>query len=212
MKLTKADARPQSGGKKFVSRADAVVLMIASAAAAFATTVMTVSGLIGYTGGPVTLALPVATTEHAATGLMPGVTGHFTAVEATLPALPSGPAALLAWAAALNQIGFLAVLVLVFLLAYRLRSEILFNPGSAWTVGSCGAVLALFATTGQILDAIARGRLAEMIGANTRIPGESHSFAADFNIAPLMLGLVLMLVAGAFQYGRRLQHDTDGLV
>ena len=30
-----------------------------------------------------------------------------------------------------------------------------------------------------------------MIGANARIPGEFHSFAADFNIAPLMLGLVL---------------------
>ena len=59
---------------------------------------------------------------------------------------------------------------------------------------------------------IARGRLAEMIGANARIPGESHSFPADFNIAPSMLGLVLMLVAGVFQYGWRLQHDTEGLV
>lgn len=212
MKMTKAGARPQSGGKNFVSRADAVALMIASAAAALATTVMTVSGLIGYTSGPVTLALPVATTHHTATGLTPGVAGHFTSLEATLPALPSGPGELLAWAGSLNQIGFLAVLALVFLLAHRLRSEILFTPGSAWIVGSCGAVLASAGTVGQILDAIARSRLAEVVGANARTPGESYGFSADFNFAPLMLGLVLMLVAGVFQYGRRLQHDTEGLI
>ena len=51
-----------------------------------------------------------------------------------------------------------------------------------------------------------------MVGANARTPGESYGFSADFNIAPLMLGMVLMLVAGVFQYGRRLQHDTEGLV
>lgn len=211
MKLANAVIRPQGGRKKFVSKADAVALMIASGAAAAVTTVMTVSGLIGYTRGPVTLTLPVATTQHTATGLMPGITGHFTAVDATLPALPPGPGALPAWAATLNQIGFLAVLALVFLLAHRLRSENLFTPGSAWIVGSCGAALASFGSVGQILDAIARGRLAEIIGANARAPGESHSFSADFNIAPLALGLVLMLVAGVFQYGRRLQKDTAGL-
>ena len=145
--------------------------MIAAAAAALATTVMTVSGIIGYTSGPVTLVLPVTTTHHAATGLMPGVTGHFTAMEATLPARPSGPGGLLAWAASLNQIGILAFLALMFLLAHRLRSEILFTPGSAWIVGTCGAVLASTGTVGQILDAIARSRLAEMIGANARTRG-----------------------------------------
>ena len=35
---------------------------------------------------------------------------------------------------------------------------------------------------------------------------------AEFNIAPLAIGLVLLLVAGVFQYGRRLQKDTEGLV
>lgn len=212
MKLTKADTPPRSGGKKFVSRADAVAIMITAAAVALATTAMTVAGLIGYATGPVTLELPVATTAHTATGLLTGVTGHFTAVEATLPAVPSGPAALLVWGGMLNQIGFLAGLALVFLLAYRLRSEILFTPGSARIIGVCGAVLAVFGTIGQILDAIARSRLAELIGANARTPGEAYSFSADFDLAPLLLGLVLILVSGVFQFGRRLQEDTEGLV
>lgn len=212
MKLTKNDVRPENVGKKVVSRVDAVVFMIASAAAALLTTVTTVAGIIGYINGPVTLVLPVATANHAATGLLPGVAGHFTAMEATLPTLPPGPGGLLAWADSLNQIGILALLALVFLLAHRLRSETLFTSGSVWIVGACGAALTLFGTVGQILDSIARSRLAEVIGANAHTPGEAYSFSAYFNLAPLVLGLVLMLVAGVFQFGRRLQQDTEGLV
>lgn len=212
MKLTKDERRPENGGKKVVSRADAVVFMIASAAAAFLTTVATIAGLIGYTNGPVTLVLPVATENHAATGLLPGVTGHFTAMEATLPTFPSGPGGLLAWADALNQIGILALLAMVFLLAHRLRSEALFTSGSAWIVGACGAALTVFGTVGQILDSIARSWLAELIGANARTTGAAFSFSAEFNLAPLVLGSVLVLVAGVFQFGRRLQQDTEGLI
>jgi hypothetical protein len=212
MKLTNDEVRPVNAGKKVVSKGDALVFMIGSAAVALLTTVTTVAGLIGYTSGPVTLELPVATANHAATGLLPGVTGHFTDMEATLPTLPAGPGGLLAWADSLNQIGVLALLALVFLLARRLRSETLFTSGSAWIVGACGAALAGFGTVGQILDSIARSPLAELIGANAHTPGEAFSFSAHFNLAPLVLGLVLALVAGVFQFGRRLQHDTEGLV
>jgi hypothetical protein len=212
MKVTKDDRRPENGGKKVVSRADAVVFMIASATIALLTTGATIAGLIGYTSGPVTLVLPVATANHAATGLLPGVTGHFTAMEATLPTLPSGPGGLLAWADSLNQVGILALLALVFLLAHRLRSEALFTSGSAWIVGACGAALTLFGTGGQILDSIARSWLAELIGINARTTGAAFSFSADFNLAPLVLGLVLVLVAAVFQFGRRLQQDTEGLI
>lgn len=91
MKVTKDDRRPENGGKKVVSRADAVVFMIASATIALLTTGATIAGLIGYTSGPVTLVLPVATASHAATGLLPGVTGHFTAMEATSQLSPQVP-------------------------------------------------------------------------------------------------------------------------
>ncbi|MDQ0732349.1 hypothetical protein QFZ57_003143 [Arthrobacter sp. B1I2] len=42
--------------------------------------------------------------------------------------------------------------------------------------------------------------------------GESPVFPAEFNLAPFMLGLALLLVAGVFEYGRRLHRDTEGLV
>jgi uncharacterized membrane protein len=210
MKLARGAA--ENGQKKFVSRTDAIFLMFASAVAALVTTAVTVSGTVALFTGAVTLVLPVATSHQTATGLSLGAAGHFTSVEATMPVLPSGPAANLAWAGVLNQVGILAILALVFLLAYRLQGRILFTARSAHIVGAAGIVLAVAGMAGQVLDGVGRSLLAEMIGVNARAPGESPAFSAQFNIAPLMLGTVLLLVAGVFEYGRRLQKDSEGLV
>ncbi|WP_240721375.1 hypothetical protein [Pseudarthrobacter sp. NamE5] len=186
--------------------------MVASAIAAIATTAATVSGTVALFTGPVTLVLPVATPHQPATRLSLGAAGHFTSVEATIPVLPSGPALSLALAGFLNQVGILAILALVFLLAYRLQGNILFTAKSAHLVGAAGVVLAVSGIVGQVLDAVGRSRLAEMIGANARLSGESQVFSAEFDTAPLMLGIALLLVAAVFEYGRRLQKETEGLV
>jgi len=210
MKVTLGSA--ETGQNKVVSRADAIFLMVASAVAGLVTTAATVFSTVALFTRPVTLVLPVVTSHQAATGLSLEATGHFTSVEATIPVLPSGPAANLAWAGVLNQVGILAILALVFLLAYRLQTRILFTPGSAHIVGAAGVLLAVAGMAGQVLDGLGRSRLAEMIGANPRIRGESQIFSAEFNLAPFMLGIALLLVAGVFEYGRRLQKDTEGLV
>lgn len=189
-----------------------MALMIASSAAAFATTAMTVAGIIGFFTRPATLTLPLSTTQLAPDGLHLGAEAHFTAVEATLPALPAGEAVLLAWAGALNHIGILAVLALLFLLAFRLKGENLFTAGSVWIIGTCGAVLAVAGSVGQVLDQVARNRLAEAIGINARTAEAGFSFAGNFDIAPAVAGFVLILVAGVFQFGGRLQKDIEGLV
>lgn len=204
--------RRTPGSRSVVSKTDAVVLMVASSAAAVATTALTISGIAAYFAGPVTLTLPLATRHWAPDDLSLGAKAHFTSVEATIPALPAGEAALLAWAGALNHLGVLAVLALLFLLAFRLKGENLFTAGSVWIVGACGAVLAVAGSVGQVLDQITRSRLAEAIGVNARTAGESISFTADFNLGPVIAGMVLILVAGVFQFGGRLQKDTEGLV
>lgn len=212
MKLTKEPARPAPGRRRFVSKADAVLLMIVSAAAAVATTAMTIAGMIAGFTGPVTLALPVGRSPQRLTGLEMGASAHYTEIAATIPSVPVNEAALLAWSGALNQTCFLAVAGLLFLLALRLRGDILFTAGSGWIVGSCGVVLAAAGSAAQILDSAARDRLAELIGANPRVPDETVLFVANFTIAPALAGLVLVLVAGVFQFGRRLQKDTEGLI
>ena len=210
MKWTKNRQRP--GEKKVVSRADAVAIMITAGTAAAVTTFLTASGIIETFTGPVTLTLPLHSAHESPTGLGLDSVARFTSMEATIPALPSGEAVLLAWAGVLNQVSFLAVMALLFLLAFRLRGENLFTPSSAWIVGACGAVLVLAGTVAQALGAAARNRLAELIDANQRTPGESILFVADFNLLPLLAGIVLVLVAGVFQFGRRLQRDTEGLI
>jgi hypothetical protein len=206
--LEQTENRRQSGQGKVVSRADAVAIMTVAAIAAAATTVLTIAGIIANFAGPVTLTLPLHSSPQDPTGLELGATARFTAMEATIPGLPSGEAALLAWAGVLGQVSVLAVAALLFLLALRLRGENLYTPASAWIVGACGVVLALAGSAGQVLDAVARTRVARLIAAN----GQSDGFAAGFNFTPLVAGVVLVLIAGVFRFGRRLQKDTEGLV
>lgn len=202
------ESRRPSGQRKVVSRTDAVAIMAIAAMVAAVTTFLTVTSIIATFAGPVTLTLPLHSSPQDPAGLELDTTARFTAMEATIPALPLGEAGLLAWASVLFQVSVLAVAALLFLLALRLRGENLFTPASAWIVGGCGVVLALAGSAGQVLDAIARTRVARLIAAN----GQTDGFAADFNFAPMLSGIVLVLVAGVFQFGRRLQRDTEGLV
>ena len=206
--MEQTENRRQSGQGKVVSRADAVAIMTVAAIAAAATTVLTIAGIVATFAGPVTLTLLLHSSPQDPAGLELGATARFTAMEATIPALPSDEAALLAWAGVLGQVSVLAVAALLFLLALRLRGENLFTPASAWIVGACGVVLALAGSAGQVLDAVARTRVARLIAAN----GQSDGFAAGFNFTPLVAGVILVLNAGVFQFGRRLQKDTEGLV
>jgi hypothetical protein len=213
MKLAKHTGRPSEDRKReVVSRTDAAVLMIGSAVVAAVTTVMSVVGIIGLLTGPATLTLPVDGGTRPSGSLGIGAQAHFSAVEATIPALPGTEAGLLAWAAVLTQVAVLAFLGLLFLLAVRLHGAVLFTRGSVWVIGACGAAIAVAGTAGQVLDALARTRLADALGLNPdRIPG-SVLFEGTISLVPVVAGIALIFIAGVFQFGGRLQKDTEGLV
>ena len=208
--MNMATQRRSAGQKQFVSRVDAIAIMAGAALAAVASTVWTVSGVVATLTGPVTLTLPLNDASQQPGGLLLDATARFSAIEATIPVLPSAEAAQLAWAGVLNQLSFLAVAALLFLLAFRLQRRSLFTPSSSWIISGCGLVLAGAGSVAQVLDGLARTGAARLIGAPGR-PGDVL-FAGDFNAAPLIAGTVLVLVAGAFQFGRRLQKDTEGLI
>jgi len=212
MKLAKHTGRPSENRKReVVSRTDALVLMVGSAVIAAGSSVMSVVGIADIFSGPVTLTLPVDPTQKVA-GLELGAEARFSAVDATIPALPGAEAGQLAWAAALTQVGVLAVLTLLFLLAFRLRGDTLFTRGSVWIIGACGAALALAGTAGQVLDQLARTRLADAIGLNADSAPGSVIFEGNISLLPVVAGIALILIAGVFQFGGRLQKDTEGLV
>ncbi|UZX03767.1 hypothetical protein F8G81_14995 [Arthrobacter sp. CDRTa11] len=198
--------------RKIVSRADALFLMIASAAAAIGTTFHTVTAVVGLGSGPTTLTVPLAAARQDPVGLVPGAEGRYTEMELTISAVPVDEAVFLAWSAALNQVGILAVALLVFLLGFRFMRERLFTPGSDVVVGMCGIVLAVASTVGQLLGAVGKTRLAEAVGAYQPTHGETIVFVGEINLLPSLAGLMLLVIAGVFQFGRRLQKDTEGLV
>jgi hypothetical protein len=76
-----------------------------------------VSGIVASAAGPVTLTLPLATTRQTASGLSLGTTGHCTALDATIPVPPSGPASLLAWAGVDFNVGPLVLGIALLLVA-----------------------------------------------------------------------------------------------
>jgi hypothetical protein len=46
----------------------------------------------------------------------------------------------------------------------------------------------------------------------TRRRGRCHDGCGCFNLGPLVAGIMLIMVAAVFQFGGRLQKDTEGLV
>ena len=212
MKQDTGTQRSAAGSKGMVSPTDAVVAMILSVVAAAAATALAVWRIIGYFSGPVTLTLPLATTELSPTNLSLGAQAHYTTAEATIPLIPGPENALLAWGEALNLVAVLAVLALMFLLAFRLRRKVLFTAGSAWVIAVCGTILALAGSAGQVIETLGRTRLGDVIGLDQGTGSEYPIFVGTFSFAPLVAGLVLIMVAAAFQYGRRLQKDTEGLI
>ncbi|WP_426005579.1 hypothetical protein ACPFL9_02245 [Paenarthrobacter sp. NyZ202] len=196
---------------KVVSRADSVVLMVIAFAVALVTTGFTVVSIIGNSG-EVVLRLPVDPALQEMRDLGFGAAGRTSQVEVTMPRLPENEAALLGWSAVFNQVAILAVASLLVLLAHRLANAVLFARGTAVVLGIAGGVLAIAGSAGQIMDSTARNRLAEYVGLAPATPGETLLYVSGFNPTPLVAGIALLLFAGVFQFGRRLQRDVEGLV
>lgn len=202
----------QLAGVRVLSRGDAAALVMVAVAIAAITLVSTITDIVGKFTGPVSMRLPLDPSRQGAVDLESGATGRFSELQVTLPSVPGYEASLLVWAAALNQVCVLCVVALLILLAYRLTSEKLFAPGLAALVGVVGTILAISGSFAQVLDSTARNRLAEQLGALPRTPGDTIVYLVDFSFVPLAAGVVLVLLAGVFQFGRRLQRDTDGLI
>lgn len=213
MKASKT--RTRNGKWKVISGLDAGFLMAAAAIVAVGTTVMSIARIVNLSSSSTTLRLPAdldsSFTQPAPRLLANTVTsGRFTEMEVTINAATYPEATLLAWSAALDQVCVLAVAAMVIFLCLRLRKEKLFTSAAVLAIGLCGTVLAVMGPAAQILEGTGRGRLAESLAGIAK-SGEAV-YVTDFNFGTLIAGLVMMLFAGVFQFGQRLQKDTDGLV
>ncbi len=149
--------------------------------------------------------LPAAATNCAGCTL----TGTFNSADVVVKGLSGQVIALVLVGAIGSLLVTLALCVLVAVLAWRLLRRGFFRRAVTNTVVAAGIVL----TLGGI---ISKGALAVAgVKAAGEIDGSGHGYwplAANFDPTLLSFGLVLLLIATAFEYGQRLQKETEGLV
>lgn len=99
---------------------------------------------------------------------------------------------------------------LVVLLCWRLILRGIFRRSLSVGVAVLGSVVAVGAVLSQGASSLASGTAAALLNGP-----EAHGYwpiAGRFDATWLIVGFVLALVGLAFEYGERLQRDTDGLV
>jgi hypothetical protein len=198
---------------EFISRTEALFIMVVAAIVGAVTLAVTGSEIRALLSGPVTLELPLGGFSPPSIGGLPEqVRGaRYGSVEVAFASVPAYEARLLALASALSAVLVLAVCLLVWVLCRQVRAERPFSKASARAIGLVGITVSAAGTFAQAVDAAGRGRLVESSGLFPE-RGGSLSFLMEFDPAPLVIGLVMALFAAVVHRGRRLQDDVVGLV
>jgi len=137
------------------------------------------------------------------------VAGHFSSADVTVAGLPAGIVATVVVSDVSKTLTEVALCVLVAVLAWRMLRRRPFRRSLSLTVSLAGLILVVGGVLGQGTAAIAGGATAAQLngGGNGYWP-----LAGRFDPTLPVVGLVLVLVGLVFEYGTRLQNDTEGLV
>lgn len=150
-------------------------------------------------------ALPAAATQ--CTGCT--VTGTFETADVVVKGLSGDVIGLVLVGAIGSGLVALSVCVLVAVLAWRLLRRGFFRRAVTNTVVAAGIVLSL----GGLVSKLALAAAGVQAAAQINGPGSGYwPLAASFDPSPMVFGFILLLVASAFEYGARLQKETEGLV
>ena len=150
-------------------------------------------------------ALPSAATDcHGCT-----LTGYFASADVDVSGL-SGQVIGFGLAAGIaTGLTEVALCALIAILTWRLLRRGLFRRALANTVGAAGTVLATGSLVSQACIALAAAQATSEING----PGKGYwPIEATFDPTIPVFGIVLILVGIAFEYGARLQKETEGLV
>ena len=146
--------------------------------------------------------------DPEATGVPRILNGEFTAATTSVAGLSTGVRILFAAGAGMGSLVFVALALSVAYLCWRPYNG---NPfGTSVTRTSWFAAGTL--TIGSLLSQGMLGfstwlALDELQLDPVQFPLEMH-----FDLLPIVAGFALLLVAGAFQFGERMQRDTEGLI
>ncbi|BDZ40472.1 hypothetical protein [Microbacterium suwonense] len=158
------------------------------------------------------MARRVAQVEDALMALPQIEWASSTAVDVTID---DAPASVSAWLLTADLLPILLVLVVcataVWLAIGMLHGRPFARrfPLALVVVASAVMVCGLF---GQLAAGIARAEAAAFLNAGASEDVVFASLAVAIDLSPIGWGLVIGLLAGAFQLGTRMQNDTEGLV
>ena len=138
------------------------------------------------------------------------IEGNFETAHVIVTDLPFGISVLAAAAALADVLTRVAIPTLIALLSWRLLRGAVFARSLSLVAVVAGGALLIGGVFSQGLGSFA----AAMAAADLNGPGGRGFWplAGRLDFTTLVTGLILLLVGLAFEYGERLQHDTEGLV
>lgn len=164
------------------------------------------------TSGHITLTLVAekAIPTHTEQGLTTILNGNYDTATLTLSGV-SGPTLIL-WIVAsvagiLTQLAFCGSIAI---LAWRLLRPRMFKRSFSVIVTIAGGIVAIGGMLTQGASSFASVFAADLLNGSDR-PG-FWPLAGQVDLTYVGIGIVLMLVGLAFDYGSRLQRDTEGLI
>ena len=151
---------------------------------------------------------PLAPATDAGTARI--VSGAYETASVTVSQLSPGTVALAITSSIANMLTQAAIALLVALLAWRVLRGRMFRRSLSYAAIIAGGILLVGGMLAQGAGSLATGIAAsELNGGSGR---GLWPLAGRFDLTFLGVGVVLLLVGLAFEYGERLQRDTEGLV
>jgi len=164
-------------------------------------------------GSPVAVALPVNGAEMTSLADADGVAAaEYTQSLVSFETLDAGTRWLLLAEAALPAVATVIVCAALWWLGLSLIRQRAFRRSMVPMLATAAFALIVTGMIGPLLGAIARAQAVEQLTASGADTDGFWMFLYELNPASVGWGIALALVGTAFEVGRRLQRETEGLV
>ena len=208
----------QLAGRGFTARTTRIVVWLGLAAAVVVGGITLVGGVTEIVSALVdnrtALTLiagqPLPAAAEASSSGSRIIEGSFETAQVIVTELPFGISVLAAAAALADVLTRVAIATLIALLSWRLLRGAVFARSLSIVAAIAGSALLIGGIFTQGFGSLAAAMAAaDLNGSGGR---GFWPIAGRLDFTTIVTGLILMLVGLAFDYGERLQRDTDGLV
>lgn len=159
---------------------------------------------------PVTLSAAMTVPTDAATGSATILSGTFDRADLVVSGIDVGPRVALAGSMAATAVMTAVVAASIVAMCRAVLLGRPFVRSATWLVATASITLIAGSLIGAGLDTVA---MFSIVAALNPDPMDAvFPFMSEYDFGPLLIGLVLAVVATAFQLGQKMQRDTEGLV